>query len=811
MRHGSQSVALVVLGVCSAWAAPARADAEESAGSLGRYFGFGPLRVIAVDNDCGPAFVADLNGDGLRDIIIVNNRKSRIEAHLQRKTPLTEEEAAARVKGNDLPPSLYYERKEIGVSQRVTAVRAHDFNADGRLDLVYADAASEIVTLRQEKGGEYKSWQRRRAPGLSATRDGLAIADVTGGPEPELLTLAEGRVQVYPILEGAALGEPTSLGSGGKNESIIALFVEDYDGNGLLDILGAIPDDKAPLRLWRQTTEGRAKSGKNKEGTIGPELRFEMPALREAEPVRTAKRAAGDIAVIESRSRRIALLEVTTEAIEPPGSPGTEREVQAEVYGFPDADAKDRAVIVADIDQDGLPDLLASDIRGNRVVLHQQVAGSGLARGERFAAFKAPKALAAGQWDGAGALEVFVLSDEEKAVGVASYDAGARRLGFPQPIGLATPGASPAAMAFVTLADGPALAIIVQNKRDHTLEVHRPGRTGAEAMKITLEGVNRPPQSMLAADVDRDGKTDLLLFTPNEPMTMVRGVEDAATAKTLTDKTMPQFGLVQAAGPDNTALMDIDGDGHDELLIADKNFVRACAFDERAGWRVVEQFSEEDATTQFVGLATLPAGEAQGAPNAKAGAVVAADKTGKRLVVFTRAGEGGWAATDRIRLTGFDPRALFAGAFTGGGRTDLLAVSDGGFGVVRLAGERLALHERDSWRSDKEDRLEHEIATGDLNGDGRTDLVVLDAKEAMCQVFTLDAEGGLHFATEFEVFQSRLFERGEGQRRTEPSFAMIDDVTGDSAPDLILLAHDRILVYPQMTKSAASAKVDDRR
>lgn len=772
--------------------------AAQPAANLGRFFGFDAMRVLVVDDDCGPVITADMNADGLRDIVVVNNRKSRIELHLQRAKPLSDEEAATQSKVNELPPSRWFERREISVAHRISGMRAHDFDADGRLDLVYAGNPPEIVSLRQEKSGEFKTLAKRRVAGLAATRDGIEVADVSGGPEPELLAVADGRINVFPILAGGALGEPVKLGSGGKSQQIIAFFVEDYDGNRMQDILACIPEDSAPLRLWMQTPDstGRAQGGKA-PGSIGPELRFEMPALREAEPLRTPGRAAASVAVIERASRRLALLDLTQEPIKTAASLGAEREVQAEVYTFPDEDAKDRAAIVADIDQDGLPDLIAADIKGNSLILHRQVKGSGLARGARFSAFKAPKALGAGQWDGSGPLEVFVLSEEEKAVGVSSFDAASGSLGFPQPVSIATPGASPVAMSFVTLTDGPALAIVVQNKRDHTLELHRPGKSGGDAVRIELAGVARPPKSMLAADIDHDGKTDLLLFTPNEPMVMVRALEDgAAGAKTLTDKAMPQFGLVQAAGPDNTAMFDIRGDGGQALLIADKNYVRACEFDPVTGWRVVEQATEADSATQFVGLTTLGS-------NSKTATIVAADKNGKRLVMMTRAEGGkGWTPTDRLRLTGFDPKGLAAGPFTGGGRDDLLCFSDDGFGVVRLEGTRSALTEFDAWRSDDENRLEHEISVGDLNSDGKTDLVVLDAKEAFCQIFTLSANRKLHEGTEFEVFQSRLFERGEGQRRTEPSFAIIDDVTGDKANDLILLVHDRVIVYPQMVKPA---------
>ena len=105
-------------------------------------------------------------------------------------------------------------------------------------------------------------------------------------------------------------------------------------------------------------------------------------------------------------------------------------------------------------------------------------------------------------------------------------------------------------------------------------------------------------------------------LTPGEPMVVVRcelkgeGAAAALTpAQILTKDQMPQFGLVQAAGPDNTMLLDVDGDGKDELVIADANYIRFCAFDTKKGWRVADQVNVPDSTTSLVGVAMLDVGE----------------------------------------------------------------------------------------------------------------------------------------------------------------------------------------------------------
>lgn len=762
---------------------------------LARYFGFDAPRIVVVDPECGPIIVADFNNNGLKDFAIVNNRKSRIEVHLQRAEPLDDAEAMRRSRVNELPQSRWFERREISVAHRVAALRAHDFDGDGRLDIVYSGQPAEIVVLRQTEGGDFTQMSRRRVRGLGGGRDGLAVADVTGGPEPEVVAIVDGRVSVFPILEGGSIGDPTNLGSGGAaRQQIVAFFIEDYTGNGMQDILGVVPEDGAPLRLWLQRSaqgDAPAKAANSgKRGVLGPEMRFEMPALREAEPIRFPHRAAASIGVIERASRRMVFYDLAQRPVLSQGAGGVEREVQAEVTSFGDGDNKERAIVIADIDGDGLLDLLAADMRSNSLALYRQRTGLGLALPERFSTFREPRSLAVGRWQSGDALDVFVLSQEERTVGVSAYDRATGRLGFPQPVPIKTTGGSPVAMAHLTLRDGPALAVVVQSRRDHVLEIHRPGAPAADAMVIELTGVTRPPRSMLGADIDHDGSTDLLLFTPNEPMVMVRGVDSKDGPEALTDRVMPQFGLVQAAGPDNTALMDVDGDGKPELLIADKNFVRACAFDRERGWRVVEQVNEADATTSFVGLSALSGAD-------ESPTIVASDRANRRLVRMTREG-GEWRVESRMLLSGVDPVAIHAGSFTGDGKANILCLSDDAFGVVRLDGVRYALEEFEAWRSDKESRLEHEIATGDLNGDGYLDVVVLDAREQMCQIFTFSASRKLHAATEFEVFQSRLFARGE-PRTFEPSYALIADLTGDGADDLLLLAHDRVIIYPQMT------------
>jgi hypothetical protein len=133
----------------------------------------------------------------------------------------------------------------------------------------------------------------------------------------------------------------------------------------------------------------------------------------------------------------------------------------------------------------------------------------------------------------------------------------------------------------------------------------------------------------------------------------------------------------------------------------------------------------------------------------------------------------------------------------------VLLIGDEGFGVLRDAGPRMELAEAGSFRSDSPRRVEHEIGSGDVNGDGRTDLLLLDAGEQNLEILTFSDAGKLLYATGFEVFETKMFSGGE-PKEFQPSQVVVLDVTGDGADDVVLLCHDRVLVYPQMTKDGAA-------
>ena len=113
-------------------------------------FGFNGPEIFPIDSQISLLHAADLDGDGLNDLVVVNNARSKITL-LYNQTGKTNRIAAAKPPAkrelNELPADARFRIDSIASEKRIAALAVTDLNGDGRPDIAYYGDPKELVVI----------------------------------------------------------------------------------------------------------------------------------------------------------------------------------------------------------------------------------------------------------------------------------------------------------------------------------------------------------------------------------------------------------------------------------------------------------------------------------------------------------------------------------------------------------------------------------------------------------------------------------------------------------------------------------------
>ena len=178
--------------------------------------------------------------------------------------------------------------------------------------------------------------------------------------------------------------------------------------------------------------------------------------------------------------------------------------------------------------------------------------------------------------------------------------------------------------------------------------------------------------------------------------------------------------------------------------------------------------------------------------------VLLVDRRGDALQVLRRDAQKVYRYSESIPCGRIDLVGAQVLDLDGNGRDDILLFGKDRFWWIPTGRPEMTLKSLGTYDPPKPETRYQALASGDLNGDGQPDLVLLDACAShLVSLIGLNPDGFAQNVLNFPVFESDPHYQGHKGGAQEPREALVVDVTGDGKQDLVLLAHDRLLIYTQ--------------
>lgn len=740
-------------------------------------FGFSGPEIFPIDQQISLLHAADLDGDGLNDLIIVNNNRSKINLLYNQSGKKNAKTPKIDVKReiNELPPDARFHIESIASEKRISSLVVQDLNSDGKPDIAYYGEPKELVVQYNQGTNGWSTPKRFAIDDGQSTSDSLAAGDLNGDGLTDLVLLGENCIYFLPQLTNNTLGEPVKIPYSGN---VKAIQVLDIDGDGRNDLFLVNWDGKAPFRFRLQ----------NAEGQLGPEIQFALQPVRSYLIDDVDGDHKAELVTIAQNSGRAQISNFVRKPAE--AFSGAFKQGQFQVFPLNKTGKAKRGILWADVNNDGFADLIVAEPDSGQISVFLQKPDGSLSAAKTFSSLTGISQIAAADWNGDGVTDLFLLSSDENQVGITHFDKNGS-MAFPTILPLS---GKPLAMTVGSLKPGakPTLVVIVDRDGKRSL-VTMDINAKSHVQKLS-DDFKAIPSSITILDANQDGLPDLVVLSPYEKIKILLQVAD----KMDFDETdiLPPGGSTEQPW---LSVADIDGDGRPELLLAQKNFLRAVVLKTREDktstnkptwiFEVKEQINGASSASRIVGAATLGKGT-----NAS---MFLLDAEKKALTLCERDAAGVWQVVRNMSLPFVDFSEV-SPIGLGTSRPNALAfVGLNAVATLALSGDVWQINELDGYETQVKDGRLSDVVSGDLNNDKRKELVFLETGKNNLEIVSFLPSHKFVPAVRWQVFEERTFRSSRRSEIMEPREALVTSVTPSKKNDLLIVVHDRILLYPQ--------------
>ncbi|MGF1531880.1 MAG: FG-GAP repeat domain-containing protein [Puniceicoccaceae bacterium] len=716
--------------------------------------------------------VSDLNGDGLNDLALINPEQRRIELFL-RIPPggdgLKGKEVTSSRRG--WQPSFSnapFERIIIPMAVIPGDLLIADMDGDGKQDLAIISGTDSVEILYQ--GTSVEDWARRDtiADLQISTRGGRLFWFEREGSDP-LLGYHGGSDLLFWKLSGESGGWTLQTRETLSGSAISPLIFEDLDGDGKRDLVFRLSNLNGFMML---------ASGWDLNKPKPEELIYFGETLGGFEIHYRAGKAEG-LVTLGSGEGMVQYGRLM---------PGRGNSKYPTMEAMPIRNALISATILLDLNGDGndawiTPHPVEAAIQVSRIGEDRNLStvSSPSFKGitEIVPVFGTESQELAG---------VLVFSPEEGMVGYSKVIAGGK-FAFPTIIPVEN---TPITMGWDSSSRTVAVAVR-EGRSNFTLEFFKLDEVEGlvqlgDREVMVLDGIRREPLGLHFRQLDEDAALEMMVFFDRDPVRIYDLTEDGWELVT--------SGLSLGRGSDrfdlaNIGAGDLNGDGIEELFVTAAGFVRQMGFDAVNGLVTKAQYNVEGGT--------LPLTKPQVADVDGDGVneLVAMTADGLRAVYFSK------TSGDEYEFAGtlfrFPPGVERLHWMKRNG--DLGAVAIGLEAALFFPEEDGDIHhvEMETIFSNLDPEIIYtSLWSGDLSGDGQDEIVLFAEGTKRLEILRFTANEGWVSSLWFPLFEENINDSGRQRNQRDPREVLVADVTGSGLNDLVVLVHDRILIYPQI-------------
>ena len=721
--------------------------------------------------------LSDINGDGVKEVVFVNNNKGEIGILRRRQKDEPEEQTLDFEDINKVPDSERFKLVTHAVNNNISSLLVADRNGDGRLDIVFYGDVDGLCYVEQKQDGSFGPPRKIADFKVAKRIDALRAADFDGDGKEDIFALG---TEEFTIFQEGHDRRVFPLNASYRDK-IKEFDILDVNGDGRLDIVFFSADSFYAGHVLVQDPHGEF-------------VQEELISSHISGPVEPCENGAAKRLFLTLDKGDNRVRELTLDLEEQPVREGRlNTAVEAVTLGAAPGVSDDFEI--GDLDGDGRPEIVAGNKGKNEFVV-MQVGDDGVGVLRSPAPRNVSDLAFVRLDDGRSAL--FSLSRDDKIFGVSRI--GLTGVTFPRPIN------TQGVVEFVRLAkiDGEQPTLVWVEKRGDAYAAmtvpaaalaekafdEQKGSIDVEAVALRFgedeanlkDSLPKKPERLAFADFNGDGHSDLVLYwsySGKESLYLGHG------NGTFTSVIVEQEFLEEQK--DQPLLVaDIDKDGTEDVLLAQPGFVRLLKVDEKNKLYVERQFNWE-----FDTVSRLIPYPGEGMPRF----VALAGSQAKIVELDLNASEFRLIAT--IDLTGLDIGTIKLGDVDGNGAPDLLTLGQNALSIVYNKNEGMALQSRIVFDASQEYFNYWNIRPADLDGDGKDEVLLFDSKKAMFEIHRRQDDGTLRPICRQRLFEKTIGQRGETDSYELPQELAVGDMDGNGKADLIFILQDRIAIYLQ--------------